>query len=193
MFEGVDPYFEHRIEVAKGHKVLRTIEIQFDSREVEPNKEIPNLFLEGTVESLAWSERVVENIIDAFEKGWIDIHYSGEDDVKIEFLPIPADTLPEEFGHISEIENITKNLKKDIFGSEDSDELTYLQTTKFAVEGYIDDETNGKVYGRVFINPLKLLEKRNVYLDPESIELTDYEYGHSFCVRGVFLPRRLKG
>ena len=59
-----------------------------------------------------------------------------------------------------------------------------MQTVDFAVEGYMDDETNGKEYGRIFIDSANLVDKRNVYLDPESLNITDYEYGFSYCVFG---------
>lgn len=48
----------------------------------------------------------------------------------------------------------------------------------------MDDESEGKEYGRVYIDSSKLSNKRNVYLDPESLHITDYEYDFSFCVKG---------
>ena len=48
----------------------------------------------------------------------------------------------------------------------------------------MDDEREGKEYGRVYVNSLQLNQKRNVYIDPESLHVTDYEYGYSYCVKG---------
>ncbi len=183
MSEKIDPYFKDRLEKARQHRVLRSIEITESLKEVGSNKELPNIAIEGTIEEFGWSEKSVENFIDALDREMIKVERIDEDHIRVEFLPIQI--LPEELGHISELRTIEDNLKrKDVFGSQESSAYTYLQTPDFAVEGYMDDEQGGKLYGRVFVNSKKLAEKRNVYLDPESLHVTDYEYGYSYCVRG---------
>ncbi len=181
-----DPYFRHRLEQGKAHCVLSRIDItEAKKLEAESNKEkTKNPTIEGDLAEFAWSERAVNNIIDADAKGYIKIEAIGDGRVKIEFLPLK--NLPEQLGHVTELTNFKRNLKKGraVFGSAENSDFTYLQTTDFAVEGYMDDEKHGKEYARVFIATDSLRKKRNVYLDPESINVTDYEYPYSFCVFG---------
>ncbi|MBI2109309.1 MAG: hypothetical protein HYT93_04025 [Parcubacteria group bacterium] len=183
MREDIDPYFERRLEKARAHKVLKTIEVPSSPQETIPNKELPNIIIEGTVEEFGWSERSVKNIIDAFEREIINARWVDAKRIQIELLPLTEPPL--ELGHVSELPVIEKNIEnQEVFGSKNPETLTYLQTTDFAVEGYIDDESHGKLYGRVFVDSSRLAEKRNIYIDPESLHITDYEYGHSFCVKG---------
>ncbi|PIT88229.1 MAG: hypothetical protein COU29_03105 [Candidatus Magasanikbacteria bacterium CG10_big_fil_rev_8_21_14_0_10_36_32] len=169
--------------MAKNHHVLRTIEVRASLPECESNKNLPNPSIEGSIEEFAWSETSVENIINAFDNEYIKIEFFNDDTMRIEFLPV--NNLPKELGHVTELEIFLKNLKNNkIFGSADDDKLTYLQTVDFAVEGYMDDEREGKEYGRIYIDSGKLAAQRNVYLDPESLHITDYEYGLSYCVKG---------
>jgi len=184
MSEKIDPYFGQRLETGRGHQVLRSIEIDNGpAPEVEPNKELANPTLEGAIEEFGWSEKSVDNIIDALENGKIKIEFLESGRMRIELCPIKE--LPEQLGHVSELDTIKQNLKPGvIFGSSQPDQFTYLQTVDFAVEGYIDDESDGKEYGRVYVDSPKLSSKRNVYLDPESLHITDYEYGYSYCVKG---------
>ena len=183
MSEKIDPYFEHRLQTGKAHRVLRSIEVRSPELETESNKELLNPVVEGSIEEFGWSEKSVENIIDALENGKIKIVFLEGDHIRIEFCPI--EQMPEQLGHVSELGTIKKNLEAgQIFGSAEPDQYTYLQTADFAVEGYMDDESEGKEYGRVYVDSSKLSNKRNIYLDPESLHITDYEYGFSFCVRG---------
>lgn len=184
MTEKLDPYFCHRLEQGKAHKKIQEIKFVGGGVEVPANKELPNPFLEGAIEDLGWSERAVDNIIDAMEKGYIQISKMEGETLRIEFLPI--EKLPKELGQVSELDVVRKNLKSrsNIFGDQAIDKLTYLQTVDFAVEGYMSDEEHGKEYGRIFVATDALLRKRNVYIDPESLHITDYEYGYAFCVWG---------
>lgn len=183
MSEKLDPYFEERLQKAKNHRVIQTIEVQGEAQEVESNKELPSPAIEGTIEEFGWCEKAVKNIIDALESEKISIEQVGAERVRIIFLPITQ--LPEQLGHVSEMDVINTNLKNNnVFGSGSPDDLTYLQTTDFAVEGYLDDEKDGKRYGRIYVDAQKLDTKRNIYLDPESLHVTEYEYGSSFCVKG---------
>lgn len=183
MGEKLDPYFEGRLQKAQNHRVIETIAMSGEALEVEPNKELPSPVIEGTIEEFGWCEKAVKNIIDALESGRISIEQVDAERVRISFLPI--EQLPEQLGHVSEINVIKTNLKSNkVFGSGSPDDLTYLQTTDFAVEGYLDDEKDGKRYGRIYVDARKLNTKRNVYLDPESLHVTEYEYGSSFCVKG---------
>jgi hypothetical protein len=184
MVEKIDPFLEHRLALGRNHRVLRSIDIQQNPEaQVEANKELPNPTLEGTIEEFGWSEKSVANIIDAIDTGKIKVEFLDGDQIRLELLPLT--TLPEELGHVSELEVVKSNLVNGvIFGSQEKDTFTYLQTTDFAVEGYMDDEEHGKQYGRVYVDSAALLEKRNVYLDPESLHITDYEYGYAFCVKG---------
>ncbi len=184
MAERLDPYFEERLEKARQHRVLRSIEITNQSGlEVASNKELPHPIIEGKIEDFGWNEKSVENIIDAIETGKIAFQFLESGHLRIEFLPLKV--LPLQLGHLAELDVIQRNLKNDkIFGPDERDQLTYLQTVDFAVEGYLDDENDGTEYGRVYVATNKLLQKRNIYLDPESLHITDYEYGFSFCVKG---------
>lgn len=186
MSEMRDPYFEERLQRGRQHRVLRTIEIPRDSDlEVESNKWLSNPALEGTIEDFGWSKKSVENIIDALESGKIKIVFLERGQMRIEFLPIHVGVLPTQLGHVSELDVITRNLKSGfVFGTSQPDKFTFLQTTDFAVEGYMDDEAEGKEYGRVYVDSGALSETRNIYLDPESLHVTDYEYGFSYCVKG---------
>ncbi len=180
----MDPYFEQRLQTGRNHKVLGSIEINtLPESKIESNKELPNPVIEGSIEEFGWSEKSVENIIDALENEKIKVVFLRDDCIRIELCPIKQ--IPEQLGRVSELDKIKKNLKVgQIFGSAESGRYTYLQTVDFAVEGYMDDESEGKKYGRLYIDSLKLSNKRNVYLDPESLHITDYEYGFSFCVIG---------
>lgn len=183
--EKIDPYFKHRKEQAKAHKAISNIDIsEYKKREAKENKNLANPVIIGDIEEFGWSQKAVDNIIDAYEKGFIKIEKLTEEKIRIEFLPIL--NLPKELGHVCERQALIKNLKsqKDVFGDSDNQNFTYLQTTDFAVEGYMDDEQEGTEYARVFINTDELQKKRNIYLDPESLHITDYEYGHAFCVFG---------
>ena len=184
MNEKIDPYFAGRLEQASRHRVIKSIKVENASQqETEPNKELPHPVVEGEIEEFGWSERSVENIIKAIEDRKIKVERIDQNHIRIEFLPL--NELPEQLGHVSELSVIQNNLKRGmVFGSSDPDQFTYLQTTDFAVEGYIDDESEGRNYGRIYADSLKLAKKRNVYIDPESLHVTDYEYGHSFCVQG---------
>lgn len=184
MLEKIDPYFARRLDTGRGHRVIKTIDISITAPlEAISNKELPNPNLEATIEDLGWSEKAVDNIMHAAENKKIKIESIDSGRIRIEFLPITE--LPDQLGHVAELEIVLKNLKNPtVFGSAESDRLTYLQTTDFAVEGYIDDESEGKSYGRVYINTGSLTNKRNVYLDPESLHITDYEYGYSYCIYG---------
>jgi len=188
MGETIDPYFADRLENAKKHKVLGAFEIpERKMKEVEPNKELTNPTIEGDLEDFGWSEKSVDNLIDAAEKGHIRIVSFEEDDLVVELMPIPAKDLPAELGHVCELPVVQKNVytdDKSVFGPAEERDLTYLQTTAFAVEGYMDDEQEGKNYARVFVDTEKLDTSRNIYLDPESLNVTDYEYGHAFSVFG---------
>lgn len=183
--ENIDLYFQDRLERAKQHRVLTRIEKEaLPQEKVESNKELPNPTIDGLIEDLGWSQKAVDNLIDAATKGLIKITRVGDDEVCIELLPIVV--LPTELGHVTEMITLQNNIKgkQPVFGSAAQDVFTYLQTTDFAVEGYMDDETHGKKYARVYLNSTALQETRNVYLDPESLAETDYEYGHAFCVYG---------
>ena len=184
MTEKIDPYFEERLQQGRNHRIVKTIEINVASLpEVEANKELPPPALEGAIEDFGWSEKSVDNIIDALETGKIKIKFLESNRIRIEFCFL--EKLPAQLGHVSELEIIKQNLKDGaIFGSPQSDQFTYLQTTDFAVEGYMDDESEGKEYGRVYVDSQKLSGKRNVYIDPECLHITDYEYGFSYCVKG---------
>lgn len=183
MNERMDPYFEQRLQIAKNHQVLESLKIEKSGSKTESNKELPHPTLQGSIEEFGWSEKSVENIIDALEKNFIKINFVDDENIRIEFCPIKQ--IPEQLGHISELDTIKNNLKgAQVFGSPQSDEYTYLQTIDFSVEGCIDDESEGRRYGRVYLDSAKLSDKRNIYLDPESLHITDYEYGYSFCVMG---------
>lgn len=184
MEKSPNPYFSGRREKAKNHRVMRTIGIDSPCFEVRPNKELANPAIEGSIREIGWSERAVSNIIDASQRGLIKIRSIGQDRMAIELLPLAE--LPESLGHVSELESIKRNLARQdgIFGSERQDKYSYLQTVDFAVEGYLDDETDGKLYGRVYVKTERLKTKRNIYLDPESLYETDHEYGFAFCVIG---------
>lgn len=182
--EKLDPYFEERLERAKQHRVIARLDIESSQQEVEPNLELPNPTIDGTIEEFSWSEKAVDNLIDAATKGYIKIEKIDENEICIEFLPVKE--LPEKLGHVCEKKIVHQNItsKSLIFGQPSNEAFTYLQTVDFAVEGYIDDETHGKEYARLFVDTTKLKQYRNVYLDPESLNVTDYEYGFSFCVYG---------
>jgi len=144
---------------------------------------LPSPSLEDSIENIGWSERAVNNVIDVLDRGWIKVFFLDTDKLRIEFCPIVD--LPKQLGHVSELKKIAQNLTgREIFGSKQPGVLTFLQTVDFAVEGHIDDETEGKEYGRVYVASGELMKKRNIYLDPESLYITDYEYGYSFCVKG---------
>ena len=183
--EKIDPYFSERLASAKAHRVVGQIERPAYNRpEAESNREIPHPVIEGAIDEVGWIKEAVDNIIDADQKGWIKIERLKGDRVRIEFMPI--ETPPSELGQVAEVDAIKKNISRRgaVYGAEGSDQLTYLQTVDFAVEGYMDDEREGQRYGRLFIDIETLRQKRNVYLDPESLHITDYEYGYSFCVQG---------
>lgn len=185
MKEGIDPYFKERLERSKEHRVLTSIDLsEFQKREAESNKELPSPFLEGTIDEFGWSQKAVDNIIDALDNGHIRINRLDGERIRIEFAPLAH--FPEQLGQVSELEAVKKNLvgESGVYGSQKEGELTYLQTTDFAVEGYMDDEQEGKRYGRVYVDAAVLSEDRAIYLDLESIHITDYEYGYSFCVYG---------
>ncbi len=183
--ERFDPYFENRMARAKEHAVIARIEkTLLPRKEAQPNKELSNPTIEGMADDFHWSAKAVDNFIDAATKGFIKIVQREENRIQIEFLPIQ--TLPDELGHITELKTLQKNMAAQwpVFGSSESNIFTYLQTVDFAVEGYMDDETNGKEYARMYIDAPELQKLRNVYLDPESISVTDYEYGFAFAVYG---------
>ena len=185
MPDNLDPYFASRLEQAQAHRVVARIGIEsLPQQQVESNKELRNPIQEGTIGEYGWSAKSVDNIIDAASKGYIKITQKGENNIAIEFLPIAL--LPKELGHVAEQASLDRNRKAGqvVFGSLKSNEFTYLQTTDFAVEGNMDDEHEGKRYVRLYIDSQKLQSVRNVYLDPESLAITDYEYGHAFCVYG---------
>jgi hypothetical protein len=181
---GHDPYFNDRLDQATKHRVLRRFEFGAAKVEtVESNKQLAHPYIEGTPESLGWSKRSVDNIMNAYERGWIDVQVEGEN-IRIELLPI--ESLPEQLGQVTEWSRVQENIASQdgVFGDQSDQTMTYLQTVDFAVEGYMDDEREGKRYGRVYVDSSRLKEKRNVYLDPESLAETDYEYGFAFVVYG---------
>ncbi|MFH1405108.1 MAG: hypothetical protein ABIH21_03365 [Patescibacteria group bacterium] len=184
MPEGKDPYLVHREKQAKAHKVLRTIEFKGDAPDVEPNKDRPNPVEHVTLEEVAWSPESTQNIIDAIKRGWVSVEIDYQDNLTVEFLPI--DDLPAELGQVTEKPVFKKNLVEStgLYGDSDNEKFTYLQTTEFAVEGYMDDESHGQEYARLYVDTDKLKSKRNVYLDPECIWVTDYEYPKAFIVKG---------
>ena len=186
MSEITDPYFAGRLEQAKAHRVLEVIKIpEHQLREAEPNKELSNPTIEGHIDDFGWSEKAVDNLINAAEKGHLHIVSFEKDQLIVELLPIPVKDLPAELGQVCEMPVLDKNLagsERLVFGSDEERDLTYLQTTDFAVEGFMDDEAEGHKYARIFVDTAALDEQRNIYLDPESINITDYEYGHAFCV-----------
>ena len=186
MSEKIDPFFRHRLEQGKAHRVLESVDLSLKSKEAEENRELPNPKIEGSLEDFGWREKSVDNFIDALANGFIDVSWVDEkaETISVEFLPI--ESLPEQLGHVTELEAVQENMRKEngLFGPEVPDRFTYLQTVDFAVEGYMADEENGKKYARIYVNSKKLQEKRNVYLDPESLNATDYEYGYGFAVKG---------
>lgn len=184
MSEKIDPYFEERLRTGRQHRVLRSIELDTIALPgAEVNKGLPYPVIDGTIEEFSWSADVVDNMIDALESGKIKISLLDGDRLHVELCPLKE--LPAQLGHVSELDTIRENLKRGaVFGSAQSSTFTYMQTVDFAVEGYMDDETEGKEYGRVYVDAQKLSGKRNVYIDPESLHVTEYEYGYSFCVQG---------
>lgn len=184
MPEKIDPYFAGRLEQGKAHRVIREIDIANLKQETEPNKTLSHPSIEGDISDFGWSEKSVDNIIDAARKGYIAIEQIGEDKIKINFLPLK--NRPQFLGQVSELTALRQNLLRGgaIYGDISEDKFTYMQTVDFAVEGYMDDEEQGKKYARIFVNTNVLADYRNIYLDPESLHVTDYEYGYSFCVLG---------
>ncbi|MFA6197552.1 MAG: hypothetical protein WC734_00145 [Patescibacteria group bacterium] len=180
-----DPYFQDRLNTAKEHRVLARINLErLSSHEVEANYELPHPVIEGEIGEIGWSEKAVDNIIDAANRGYINIVRLDDERIRIELLPLKI--LPEQLGHVTELENLQRHIDNGgaVFGSPEEKTPTYLQTVDFAVEGYMDDETVGRRYARVYVNSQALKLKRNVFLDPESLHVTDYEYGYAFCVYG---------
>jgi hypothetical protein len=113
----------------------------------------------------------------AIEKGEGDIIY-------IELLPIPEDLVPE-LGHLTTIETL-KSWKGGDFGNP---VRTYLQSKTFGVLPSFGIEALSPVqhaepYVRIHLNKKSLLQQKNVYLDPESIDVIEEEFGHGFIIQG---------
>ena len=181
-----DFYFRDRVEVAKFHRVIKTIQgSELYPQETESKLHLPDPTLQEKVEVFSYNPRSLANVIDAIENGFIRADLDlNTDMVSIEFLPLSH--LPSFLGHITEMENFKRNIhaSRQIFGDEDEQKFTYLQTTEFAVEGYMDDQKEGKEYPRIFIDTAKLQSLRKIYLDPESLNVTEYEYLKSFAING---------
>jgi len=107
MSEKTDSYFEQRLQKVKNNKVLGSIEINpLPESKIESNKELPNPVLEGSIEEFGWSEKSVENKIDALESEKIKVVFLEDDRISIELCPIKQ--IPEQLGHVSELD-IIKN------------------------------------------------------------------------------------
>lgn len=179
-----DPFIANRREQVSNHRSLGSVDISNNKQEVVALKNLENPQLVGHIEDFGWSEKSVDNIIEAVKRGWISIEELPDDQIKIEFLPITD--LDQQLGHITELAVLKKNLERTdgIYGDPDSKKLAYLQTTEFLVEGYIDDSSEGERYARLYVDVNALLRYRDLYLDPESIHITDYEFGRAFAVYG---------
>lgn len=190
--EKYDP-FKERTELAKGHKVLKTIDLRMPESGKEKAPELQaSIVVEESLESVAYSQTAVENFVNSVKRGYIlpELRPDGELDI----LLLEVRELPKELAHVTTRPNFARNVDKPIWGVIDPDQFTYLQTTDFGVEGYFGNDYWVSITGkpaelvRVYIDAEKLKKLRGIYLDPESLSATEEEFGHAFVVVGG-IPR----
>jgi len=190
--EGYNP-FKERAEFAKGHKILNA----WDLRRPESAKEKPpelkaSIVVAENIEAFVYSEAAVNNLIAAVERGYVMAEL--KEDGGLDILLMEIQQLPNELGHVAEPANFHRNIDNPVWGTIEADQFTYLQTTDFGVEGYFGGDAWASITGepaqliRVYIDAEKLKKMRGVYLDPESLNVTEEEFGHSFVVIGG-IPR----
>lgn len=184
-----DGFLAHRMEHAKHARPLRELKVPaIPSHTVESNREtisFPKEVLE--IHGLTYTENAYKNFLHAIESGYIEVRLTEEENVEITYLPVTDERLFT-LGHLCSLESWQAFQQKPdvLFGPQDSHAMTYLQTTDFVVEPNFDDQGQ---WGRsetvrVYIDGRDLLKKRDVFLDPESLSATEYEYGYAFVVYG---------
>lgn len=194
-------FFERKSFEAKSHEVLREINLELPEIEVggiESERSLTPVYLESLF-GFSYDPEATSNLIDAIENKHVRAKFEKKSDLfKIELLPVK--NLPDELVHITAERVFARNENSDIWGNSDKDSFTYLQTTRYGVEPNIFSSEDlvgaiGEYYGerfkryvRVYIDTRRLLKLRDVYIDPESLNMTEEEFGHSFAVLGG-MPR----
>lgn len=151
----------------------------------------PHPIEQKEVQDFSYCREAVENLIDAYHKGYIQITNIEGDAFTVEYVPIQD--IDPVIGHIATPAVYAENINKSVWGSEDvqKNKPTYLQTTSFGVEGGLEAHVayyQSSEIIRLYIDTSLLRSVRDIFLDPECIDVTPEEYPHAFMVFGG-IPR----
>lgn len=141
-------------------------------------------------ESLLRLNGAVDNLIKAWEKGYIKVIVPDDSTEILDIELQPITDLPDVLGHLTDPETFKANKDSGIWGNPDPDEFTFVQTSDFSVEAFQENERTislggkPKQFYRLYIDTDKVQQFRDVYLDMESIDVTPDDFGKSFVVPG---------
>jgi hypothetical protein len=172
--------FQHRVSLAEKHRVLKQVDLSMPWQRLE---KIPHTHprIEQHIDEYAYAAEAVDNLIDAYQKGFLRITVIDQDSFELEFLPVQIKD--GKLGHLCEVGVFQENIKRSLWGERGA--ATYLQTTAFGVEGGLEAHESfrsSKEIVRVYIDTARLEQCRDIFLDPECLAVTPEEYPHAFLV-----------